>query len=512
MVIPVGGGATLAATAGRLAAAGAIPGALQYGDVGDRATRALVGAAGGVVGGVVAPKVLAAAGRAVPGVARAAKAAVEPLYEGGRSAIAGRTLNTAAGDAAPAALQRVAAAAPVVPGSMPTVAQVAENGGLAALERQSAAANPAAFAERAQEQASARLQALRGIAQDDTALAAAKQVRGVTTKPLYSAAAAQTVTTADPALQELLSRPSVQKAIARAASLAKEEGRTFGLTPEKAAAPGQQIVDEAGNVLLDLGTKAQPGKITGQTLQDIKMGLDALLKDPTSGIAGREATNVAATRGQLMNWMENAIPELRTARTAYAQASKPINQMQIGRELLNRLEPALADYGALGRETGARYAQALRNADQTARVATKFKGAGMADVMTPQQMQTLNAVGADLARKANAQDIGRGVGSDTFQKLAMSNIAAQSGAPRVMGAALNAPGVSKVSRWLYSGPEEQIQSQIAKALLDPQEAARLMRANPARPPLPPILSSNPGRFPQLAGGATGFALGNLFAQ
>jgi hypothetical protein len=493
LAIPVGGGATALGTLGRLGLAGAAPGALEYGSLGERALRATGGAGAAAVGGVVAPVVARAVGAAVPAIGRTVKAIAEPLYDAGRKAIAGRTLNAAAGDAAPAIAARLENAAELVPGSAPTAGQVAESGGIAALERSAAARAPESFGKRAMDQAAARVQALRDIAGDETTMAAAKSVRQTVTKPLFKAAEAQTVTTVDPRLQELLQRPSVAKAIERARALAAEAGRPFGL---------------------ELGDGTAPGKVTGQALQDIKMGLDALLKDPTSGIAGAEANSVKATRGNLMNWMENAIPELGLARKSYADLSKPINQQQVGGYLLDRLEPALADHGALGRETGNKYALALRNADQTARAATGFKGAGLADTMTPEQMGTLSAIAQDLARRANAQDLGRGVGSNTFQNLAMDNIAARSGAPRVMGAAMNLPGVSKLSKFLYSGPEEEIQSLIGQALLDPKNAAALMRGAPP-PPVPMAagaLLRKPSAATAIGGGTAGLALGNLFAQ
>lgn len=494
MAIPVGGAAGVGGNLLRLGAAGALPGALEYGTAGERFGRAATGAAAGVIGGVVAPKVVSAVTSAVPAIGRTAKAIVEPLYEGGRQQIAGRALNAAAGQDAAAAATRMAGAAPAVAGSLPTAAQVAENGGIAALERSVASRQPADFTQRAMEQSAARLQALRGIAGDDAAMAAAQGVRKSVSEPLYNAAKAQTVAAADPRLIELMGRPSVQKAIARAQALAAEQGRPFAL---------------------ELGDAANPGKVTGQALQDIKMGLDALLKDPASGIVGAEANSVKATRGQLMNWMEQAIPELKVARSTYAGLSKPINQMQIGQELVQRLEPALGEHGALGSETGAKYALALRNADQTARAATGFKGAGMADIMEPGQMQALQGVATDLARKANSQNLGRGPGSNTFQNFAMDNIAGQSGAPRVLGAAMNFPGVSKVAKFAYSGPEEKIQSLIAQALLDPVNGAALMGRNAAtRTPqtLQQMLLSNPSRAAQIAGGTAGLTLGNLFAQ
>jgi hypothetical protein len=512
MAIPVGGTAGLAATVGKLAVAGALPGALEYGSAGERAKRGALGAAGAVAGGAVVPKVVEATVKGVPAVGRAVRAAVEPLTEKGRATIAGRTLVNAAGDEAPVVAQRLAQAGELVPGSLPTAAQVAENGGIAALERSVSAAQPADFTRRGMEQAAARTGAIRNVAGDATKRADAVTARGTATKPLYDAAKAQTVEI-DPALAELLKRPSVQQAIGRAQRIAQEEGRTFGLT--QATKAGEvAAVDAAGNPVLQQ-VAAQPGKVTGQTLQDLKMAMDALLSDPMGGIAGKEADLVKQTRGQLMNWMEQRIPDLKQARTTYADMSKPIGQMDVGQELLKAIEPALNDFGGLARETGNKYATALRNADQTAVKATKFKGTGMRDLMTPDQMGSLESVASDLARKANAQDLGRGAGSDTFQKLALSNIAERSGAPGVVGTALDLPGVSKVAKFLYREPEEKIQTLIAKSLLEPKSAAQLMedaiRAGKPQP-IGNILLSNPSRPAQIAGALPTMATTDLFAR
>lgn len=505
MAIPVGGGATAAATVARLAAAGAIPGALEYGTVGERAGRAAGGAAAGVAGGVAAPAIGRAITAAVPAIGRTAKAVTEPLYAGGREAIAGRALSKAAGDGVQDVIPRMSAASPLVVGSMPTAGQVAENGGIAALERTLASKNPAAFAERGMEQAAARTQALRGIAGDEGTRAAAVNARKAATSDLYQQATAANYTV-DPRLDKLLQTPAMQQALARAKTLAENNQRTFSfdVTPP---AP-----------FSGLGVKGPDAtrQITGQGLQDLKMAIDDMLKDPASGFAGSAGDAVKGLRGQLLNWMEGANPVFKTARTTYADMSKPISQMDIGQNLLTKLEPALADYGGLARETGSKYALGLRNADQTARQATGFKGAGMADIMDPGQMQVLEGIAGDLARKANAQELGKTSGSNTFQNFAMDNIATQSGAPRAVGGLLNAPGVGKVSKFLYSGPEEQIQSLLAKSILEPQYGAGLMQKHAASVAAPTsykdVLFANPARATQLLGAGTGLTVGNLFAQ
>lgn len=453
MAIPAGGSATVAGNMLRMGAAGAIPGALEYGSLEERGKRAAIGGAAGA-----SFPVLGAA-------LKTAKAFAEPLFEAGRKGIVGRVLNQVAGDDAAAVLQRLKAAQPLVPGSLPTAAQVAENGGIAAMERAAAQANPSAYTSRAMEQASARLNALRGIAGDDAAMAGAVAARKAASGPLFEQAT-KAVYTVDPALQNILNRPAVQQAMARAKTLAENNGRPFSFSVNPS--------NPFSGIGLQ-GNKTQ--QITGQGLQDLKMAMDEMLTDPASGFAGKSGDAVRNLRGQLLDWMEGVNPVFKQARTTHANMSRPINQMQVGQALLDKVAPALSDFGALGQESGAQFARAMRNADQTVRTATQFKGAkSMAEVMTPDQMNTLNAVGQDLARKANAQNLGRGVGSDTFQKLSMNNIAQRSGMPRLAGGLLELPGISRATRWMYQGADDQAQGLLANALLSPQEAAALMEA------------------------------------
>lgn len=107
--------------------------------------------------------------------------------------------------------------------------------------------------------------------------------------------------------------------------------------------------------------------------------------------------------------------------------------------------------------------------------------------MDPGQMDTLNRIAQDLARKANAQDLGRGIGSNTFQNLAMDNLSASMGGPGVLKALGAIPGVSPTVTLLskagqagvglaYKNADELMRKDIAQALLNPQAAARLMES------------------------------------
>lgn len=450
MAIPAGGAATLLGNAGRMALAGAAPGLLEYGSAGERALRGGIGAA---------------AGAAVPllgAAVKTGKSFLEPLFGAGREAIAGRTLNRVAGADAPAVAQRLTQATELVPGSAPTAAQVAQSGGIAALERSASSANPQAYTERAMEQAAARTAALRGIAGDEASLAAALAKRKTVGGAAYARATAAGVDTqmADalaPQISSLLERDEIKAAIAEAKSLAKSEG--YNLT------------DEMGSV---------------QGLQYVKQALDDRIADLAPN-AKNKIRVWTKTSNDLKSVLDDIAPELRQADRTYARLSREPNRMQVGQALLDKAQPALADFGGLGAENGALFARALRNVDPIAQKATGLSGATAESVLSPAQRATVQSVAEDFARRSNAQNLGRGVGSNTFQNFAMSNIAEQSGAPRAVGGLLGMPGVARATAWAYRDTDQKVKDLLADALLDPKKAADLMARADQK-----WLSDNPG--------------------
>lgn len=457
-MIPGSNTVTGAALVGAVANALATPG-----NFGDRALAAGLGGAGGAVGQLI-PKAI--------GVMRSAS---EPLTAAGREKIIGRTINKAVGDDSAKVAARLRLGVPLVPGSAPTAAEIGESGGLAALQRAMSSADPEAYTQRGMQQSSARLQVLRDIAGDDATRAAALKARDAATKDAY-AQAKNTSYIVDDSLDNLLQRPLVKKALGRAEEIAKNDGRPFGINATTSA-PFSGVGGKSAEKV---------NSITGYSLQDIKMAMDDMLKDPASGIVGKEAEQARNLRGSIVSWMEKANPEFKAARTTYANMSQPINQMDVGKALLEKVTPALSDYGALSKETAAKYAQALRNSDDLVKNATGFKGTDLESVMGPQKMQSLESVAKDLARKANAQDLGRGPGSNTYQNFAMDNLAQSMGVPSaVKGIAGLIPGMSPTMTLLakgaqgvgglaYKNADEAIRKDMAQALLNPQASARLM--------------------------------------
>lgn len=454
--------------------------ALTPGTLGERAQAASFSGLGGGAG--------IGAGKVISGAGRIANAAAMPLTKSGQEKIVGEVLRRAAGNNADDVISRLRGATELVPGSMPTAAEVADSGGIAALQRAMSAANPDAYAHRGMSNNAARVEALRGIAGDEQAMQAAIAARKSATDPLYKAADSAVVTS-DEQLREIMSRLP-NGTIAQAQEIARMTNRPikFGADiPESSVATGR--VDLATGRPVMQTTAAQNAQFTGRGIDLIKKAIDDVVNTSPTAAIGKNAKSAGlGVKQDLVNWADNAIPEYGQARQAWAEGTVPISQMQIGQELLNKLEPALVSYhpsGAQFRQAGSSFANALNDVrGNLVKNATGGIKRNLEDVMTPEQMATLNGIGADLSRSAAAADMGRGAGSNTFQNFAMDNLAAQSGMPPAVGALGNIltlgagsklMGAAKaISNKIYQGSDDAMKSRMADILLDPQAAATVM--------------------------------------
>ena len=99
-------------------------------------------------------------------------------------------------------------------------------------------------------------------------------------------------------------------------------------------------------------------------------------------------------------------------------------------------------------------------------------------------MDTLENIAKELARKKNANDLGRGAGSNTFQNFAMNGLSEAAGIPSSVSGLLQVlPPVNmakSLAGKLYDAPEKEMRGLLVDALLDPKETARLMKAGQKR--------------------------------
>jgi hypothetical protein len=473
----IGTGVTVAPT-------GLVPGAgtlLGAGAIGDMMGALQPSASTGeqvqntAIGGVAAPAGILA-GRALGAGYNLVKSTLEPFFRGGQERIAGRTLQAFAGgeqEAAQAA-GTISNAGSVLPGVQPTTAELANNAGLAQLERQlrNNADLTTQFGARDAANRTALTHGLESIAGTDATRAAAVTARTQVSKPLYDAAANASVTP-DTVLQGLLKRPAMQAAWAKAEQIAANSGES-------------------------IGTLDQP---TGKAIQYLKMGLsDMANTGPMQGIGAHEAGAIKSTLTALNNWIDTNVPALRAADDAFRQASAPINQMDIGGQLRDKLVPALGDFGNSTRLNSASFANAVRNGDAIAADVTGNARSTLAGVLSPNQMTTVQQVGEQLARRSNANEMGRAVGSNTSQNLVSQNLLRQILGPlglpesmteRVAGSTLGET-LLRPAQWAAQSGEKRVMNVLADAALDPQKARSLLLNKQINSALSKLMWTNQG--------------------
>jgi len=415
-------------------------------------TDRLKSAAGGAVGGLV--------GGALPYAANIIKHVMAP-YAGkaSQARIIGNLLKSQIGNSAEPVANRLANYSERIPGLQPTAAEIGDSGGLAAIQRWAEQANMEDYAYRRQANAAARIGAIRNIIGTPDQMASDLAQRKAVTQPLYEAAKNQSVPV-DGTLSSLLQRPSMQGSLKQAGDISAERGMPLSL---------------------DL---TNPTDISGETLHHLKIGLDALRKDPANPVAGEKLRALKDTIDEFEKWREVNIPAYAEAQQKYAELSKPIAQRKIAQALLDKAQSALSEHGNYTKETAEQFAKALRDSTPVVRKATGFKGATFENTMTQEQMGTLKAVAESLNRKVSADELGRGVGSNTFQNINMNNLAQAIGIPSYLSAGLRmVPGVRSVigaaeaaGNLAYKPAETQMKDMLSQVLLDPKKTAELLRA------------------------------------
>lgn len=408
--------------------------------------------------------VLKPAGRAV---AKAAGRA--PLKIANALAPKSAAYMEAAEGRAPELIAQLRAPGEIVPGSRPTAAQQASPLGLtkfSAMGETSAKAKPSEYLARANEAEAARLASLRTVGKTPSDITAAKTAREAAARPFYNEAD-KVLVAADKKFEGLLTRPSMDKVLARASELAAEKGVPFQIgknRPEQTIP--SKILNAEGQPMGSITIPGETAKYPGSSLHMMKMAFDDLIKNPERfGIGATEVRAISQTRNEYLNWAENKVPAYKTARETFAAKSKPINQMEVGQYLEGKLTAPLEG----GAERGGVFATAVKDAPGTLKRATnnqvRFKE--LTDVLTPEQAGVVNAIRDDLNRvqttKTQAQK-----GASAAPRV--TQLASQIGdAPAVLNRVVTI--ANTIFNRLQGQIDRKLAIEIATEMLDPQLAA-----------------------------------------
>jgi hypothetical protein len=391
---------------------------------------------------------LPAAGGLIKGGYNLSKTALEPFYESGQGKIIGRALREFAGGQAPQAIENIRNAPQLVKGVQPTVGEISGVPSLAAAQRAVSASSPEATNIMAQRQAlntEARTNALQNIA-TPTRTQKYTDLRTELGNDLYEPALKKGVdfSSLTPKLQAefkgLTTSPSIKSAMIQASKNAADEGKKIGN-------PANSL---RGLHETKLALDSQINALEAKLINTKNPSLDAELK----------AKKTAKSR--LLNFIENnqVSPEYKIARETFSRASKPIDQLDAIAKLAEK---------SVSPETQKIYsAQFSRNFD-----ALKKEG-----ILTDRQINRLEAIKKDLERVSFAEKEGKGVGSDTVQKLAYSNMANQVGIPNALrgfpGGQILGNVAQRVGKLAYADANKELAMKLAETMANPKQAALLM--------------------------------------
>lgn len=375
--------------------------------------------------------------RPVPGALR--ERLSDPFIPSGIDRIKSRTLADLVGQRKGAVVDALNDPSELVPGSRPTAAEAATSAGsteLAAAQKLLANKfDPSGYADMGAAQEAARLAAVRGVGKTPQALAAAVGRRqGQATQDYAKAFSVQVK--ADPELAKIASNPYFKETLPEAFKLAKAKG-------------------------------IDPKKDLGHFLHLVKLSLDKSLgKTGDTALSRTEMDAVNSVKGSLVKWLEKANPDYDAARTNFAANSKPINKMQVGQFLEQKLVAPLTEA-----ERPAGFAQAMREAPGA--VQRKVGGPRFSDVrevLDPPETQALEGLLADLARKAE------------FGKQASTGTTAATEKLSAAFRPIEPPGILHRGVMIARAVLERMQGKASKKVLesltedlkDPQKIAKLL--------------------------------------
>lgn len=366
----------------------------------------------------------------------------------------------------------------LVPGSFPTAGEAAVGAGATQFARlQQELANlpsaRSAYFAREQAQEAARRQAVGQVARTEADLASAEAARQRTAGVNYPLAFSKIVKS-DDTFRGLLGRPSIGKVIDRARNIAREYGDEFKFgedVPEQRIP--SSIIGPDGQPISETIIPQQVSEFPVKSLHYMKMAFDDLIKDPSlSGIGAQEARAISGTREQFIRWLENNVPEYKTAREAFAAQSVPINQMEIGQYLLRKIG------SALDVERAVPYAEALREAPTTIKRAVGGpRYQDLEKILTPDQVKILEGVRDDLARGKLFKGMAKGpVDTATKGATPFTSAMIDVTGSAVMPSLLNRTAMiaNTIFRRMQGKMDRKMSMDLAMTMLNPAQTADLL--------------------------------------
>ena len=401
----------------------------------------------------------------VPVIAKAGQVGYRTMIEPftNPEAIKGRAYMEAAGPKAAEIIAALRTGKPVVPGSLPTAGEAAISAGrpeFSALQASAEKVLPTNYLARSDARNAARLNQLGQVAGTEADMAAAKALRSGTATQKYGAAMQEGIdqdmaAALQPQIQQLMDRPVMKQAQREATEWAANRSIA---TPNYGSLEGLDYMKKA----LDRQIAAQAKGTAAADVADL--------------------TTLMMNKEDLLATIKQIAPKYDVARETFATQSKPINQMEVGQYLRNKLTPAL-DEGASQRATS--FAGAVRDAPGTLK--RSLTGAPryekLSDVLTPDQITKVESVRQDLANTARQEMMaqkGAQAGPNAMD-IATQSITGAMGSSKIPNPLSRIVTVANALIGRLEGKiNKELAIQIATEMLDPKIVAAALEKETAK--------------------------------
>lgn len=404
----------------------------------------------GLAGGLLGPLVPQAA----MGAYRGGQAMLSPLTRQGAESTAGNVLSQLTGDRA-RALANLETYQPSVPGVTPTTAAAARDYGLAGAERTLSGIEPTGrFASVAAQNNAARNVLLDRLTENTASrdvLKLAENKRDLITTELRDKAFAASQPVPIKSVEDTID--SILKSPAGARQVIED----LFTGPKGLQARIQKV--------------AQDGNADPKFLYEIRKDINDIINGKAKGdlainARGQAMSELIKLRKSMDEVIEAGAPGFRDYLTTYGKMSKPVNQI----EMLRDIKASVAT-GTEDPVTGFRGIAPVK----FRKIVDDSEGE-LQKILSKTQYNVLRNISNDIDASMIIDKV-KPSGSDTFKNFSMANIigglmnrpADYSKSPTVANA------IVKPLNWLYSGPDEQVKALVIDAMLDPKLAADLMK-------------------------------------
>lgn len=349
-----------------------------------------------------------------------------------------------------------------VPGVQRTLGESTQDPGLMALEGTMRARNRGMFDPTDIANNAARIQQLERIAGTDADMAAAIEARDLASSGLRDAAFQE----GDIAARQAQEQSALM--MGSGDSLAPLREQVSSMVAQSGGRPSvQAAVRDVDRALQNAGDSVG-------SLYQVRQYIGDLME----GKAGGDKSYAKAATRELMQIREaldeqlaQRAPSFPEYLNAYRGASKPINRMEVGREIIERASGAIPDQLGNRSLTPAGMMRATTDLDAISAKATGFKKAKAADILSPDDISSIKAIQDDLIRQA-ARQRSATAGSQTAERTAIGErLAKQSVLTRV-------PGVGQIFEHFEKIADDALQERLAFLIANPEQARRVIAALP----------------------------------